>query len=178
MNKKEIVIYTSLFVLISFSLFSIPFVESYKPGDNSTVNVSVNLKQPFVRVDISPNAIPLGEITVGYNTNSSNVTFVNKGTLDATVTPVLETGANNIFNYLEFNKASCSTTSSSGWNNVSYYANVNNTFFGVLSKSSIYKGTGDQGSVCVRLGLDNYVGDEIASDIDLSTNLIFWAMPA
>jgi len=175
--KREFVIYSSLFVFSIFLLVSImPSVESYKPGDNSTINVSVSLKQPFVRVEITPNEIPLGEITVGYNTNSSNVTFRNKGTLDATITPVLDVGADNIFNYLEFNKASCSQTSSSGWYNINYYQN--NTFFGVLSKSNIYNGNGDEGSACVRLGLDNYNDTEIASDMDLSTNLIFWAMPA
>ncbi|MEK6826909.1 MAG: hypothetical protein AABX99_00295 [Nanoarchaeota archaeon] len=171
--KKEIVIYASLFLLFSFLVISMtPSVESYKPGDNSTINVSVSLKQPFVRVEITPNEISLGEITLGYDSNFSNITFINKGTLDASVTPVLDIGANTIFNYLEFATASCAT-----YHNMSYYS-VNTTLLGVLSKSNIYNNTGEEDSACVRLGLKDYAGDEIASDMNLSTNLIFWAMPA
>lgn len=173
MNKKEVVYYISSFVILFCLLFSmVPTVEASKyQNDSSSVNVSVNIKQPFVKIQISPNEVSLGETTVGYNTNSSNITFVNKGTLDVTITPILNVGANPIFNYLEFGTASCSS-----WHNMTYYGS--NTLLGILSKSSIYNGVGEEDSACIRLGLDSYNGPELDSDLNLSTDVIFWAMPA
>ena len=175
MNKKETIIPVSLFVSIFLLALTISFVSSYS-NDNSSIQVSVNVTQPFVKIQVTPNQVSLGETTLGYNSDISNITFINKGTLDTTITPVLDNGADPLFNYLEFNTASCSTTTSSGWHNITYYNS--NSLFGVLSKSSTYNGDGEQDSACIRLGLDSYNGPELNSDLSLSTKIIFWAMPA
>ena len=165
MNKEGKII---LFVLLFLTILITPFGKSYE-NESYTVNVSVNITQPYIEVEITPDAVSLGEITFGYNSNSSNITFKNKGTLGAKITPILETGANSIFNYLEFGTSSCST-----WKNITYYGS--STLL-TVDKPSTYKGTEKEKSACVRLGLDSYNGTEVESDITLSTKLIFWVMP-
>ena len=171
MNKKEISVLILLFLVST--ILTLQLVKSYV-NDSSIINVSVNLKQPTAEIQITPDTIPLGEITIGYDTNFTNITFTNIGTLPIKIFPLLQNGTNKIFNYLEFNTANCSTTSSR-WYNITHYNSGTELLF--IDKPDIYQGQKSD-SACIRLGLDNYNDTEITSDLYLSTNLIIWIFPA
>lgn len=168
MNKRVVAVFILFFSFLL--ILTINFAESYS-NSSSSINISVNLKQPFAEIQIDPDAVSFGEITVGYNTNFTNITFTNTGSLPIKIIPLLQNGTNNIFNYLEFNTASCSSTS---WYNITHYKN--NSLLSI-DKPDAYQGN-RLDSACIRLGLDSYNDTEITSDVDLSTNLIFWVMPA
>jgi hypothetical protein len=171
MNKKEMTIFILLFLASTFIIIPFGNADEYT---NSSINVSVSISEPIARIEISPDKINLGEVTPGYYTNYTNITFVNKGTLNVSITPRLDNDASKIFTYLEFNTASCSITSTV-WHNLEYY-NTNK----FLSIKKIDPTTLEQYQdfACLRLNLAKYNDSEVTSDLDLSTNLIFWIMPA
>ncbi|MDE1848994.1 MAG: hypothetical protein KGH55_03100 [Nanoarchaeota archaeon] len=141
---------------------------------NSTITVSVNLIEPVARVEISPDVIDLGNITKGYSTNYANLSFNNTGNFDIEIHPVLENNSSDAFNYLEFNTASCSTSSSSGWHNMSYYSNISNSFLSI-DKPDVFGGQRTD-YACLRLNLQKY-GNQIDSNLTVSTDIVFWIMP-
>jgi len=171
MNKRAI----AIFILFFASTFLIiPFGNADQYNDSS-ISLSVNITEPIARIEISPNDINLGQLTPGYYTNYTNITFTNKGTLNVSITPQLDEGADKIFNYLEFNTASCSI-SSTVWHKINYYNSSNE----LLSIKKIDPDTLEESKdfACLRLNLMKYNDTEITSEEDLSTNLIFWVMPA
>jgi len=173
MNYKEtgiILIISLVWLVLFFSfIFSLPLLNSDE-FSNSTIRIHVNIVEPVTRVEILPNDIYLGNVTRGYNTTLANITFSNKGTLDLKVVPILSTNANEIFNYLEFGTATCYT-----WHNISYYSNLSRTFLSI-DKPSEYGGTNSK-SACMRIDLSDY-NKTIPSNMEISTELTFWIMPA
>jgi len=169
MNKKEIA--GSIFLLAFLIIATIPYgnADIYQ---NSSIIINVNIVEPIAMIEVSPNNITLNETTIGYNTDPVNINFTNRGSLDITITPVLEIGANNMFNYLEFNTGTCTTGAT--WYNMTHYTNSSLLS---ISKPGTYGGEKSD-NACIRLGLDNYGGSEINSEIHLSTNLTFWVMSA
>ncbi|MCL5730266.1 MAG: hypothetical protein M1165_01715 [Candidatus Pacearchaeota archaeon] len=166
-------------IFIPLMLFLIMFAIPETSADdyyNSTVSVSVNLVEPVARVEISPDVIDLGNITKGYSTNYANLTFNNTGNFDIEIHPVLENNSSGIFNYLEFNAASCSTSSSSGWYNMSYYSNMSKVLLSI-DKPEIYGGQ-NKDYACLRLNLQKYNNTILPGETGLlSANVTFWIMP-
>ncbi|VVB83412.1 Uncharacterised protein [uncultured archaeon] len=173
MNKKEEVIYFSLVASFLLMISIIPFgnADVYQ---NSSLTLSVDISVPTARVEISPNSIYFGQTTKGYYTNYTNITFTNKGTLDVNIIPILENDSDKIFNYLEFNTASCSLTSTSGWHNISYYDSANELF--LLNKIDPTTLEEDKDFACLRLNLIKYNDSEIISPSSKSTQITFWVM--
>jgi len=167
-NLLNLILLFLLFVLTLFSFEKISVIaDTY---ENSTLNLSVDVKEPIALVEINPSSIYLGEITKGYSTNFTNVTYTNKGNLKIRIKPTLNQSANPIFGYLEFNTASCSTSTSSGWYNISEWNGL------TIDKPSDYNGTRSD-YACIRLNLKNY-NETIFGDLSLTTQLIIWIMPA
>lgn len=171
MNKKAI----AGCILFLASIFSIIPFGNADVYQNSSLIVSADISVPTAKVEISPNSISFGQVTKGYYTNYTNITFTNKGTLDITIKPLLDNNADNIFNYLEFNTASCSLTSTV-WHNISYYNSANELFS--LDKINPDTLQEDKDFACLRLNLMKYNDSEIVSPSSKSTQIIFWVMPA
>ncbi|MEM4325876.1 MAG: hypothetical protein QXU40_01080 [Candidatus Pacearchaeota archaeon] len=132
---------------------------------NSTLNLSVFIKEPIALVEISPTSINFGEITKGYVTNFSNVSVINRGDLDIRIKPTLREGAPQIFQNLKFSSASCSNWYGLGWNS------------SIISRAEEYgRGNGERYNFCIRLDLRNYQ-EEILESANLSTELIIWIIP-
>ena len=162
-----------IFILILLIISVIPFgnADVYQ---NSSLTVSADISVPAAKVEIFPNPIYLGQVTKGYHTNYTNITFTNKGTLDVDIIPLLEYGTDKIFNYLEFNTASCSSTSTV-WHNISYY-NTSKLFS--LSRIDSETLEEDKDFACLRLNLAKYNDSEIISPSSKSAQITFWVMPA
>jgi hypothetical protein len=166
MNKGGVVI-LGLFIYI---IFTVSFGNTADP----VLNVSVNILEPpqhVLRVEISPDNINLGNILPGYNSNYSNITFTNKGDLKAIIYPKLNSNHDDVFNYLEFNTASCSPTSTV-WHNISYYLNESNKFL-IINKPSTLGGERID-NACIRLRLEDY--DNPISPGLKSTQITFLVM--
>ena len=165
---------TSFIFFISILLITsvIPFgnADVYQ---NSSLTVSADISVPTAKVEIFPNSIYLGQTTKGYHTNYTNLTFTNKGTLDVDIIPILEDGTDKIFNYLEFNTASCSSTSTV-WHNVSYY-NPSKLFS--LNRIDSETLEEDKDFACLRLNLVKYNDSEIISPSSKSAQITFWVIP-
>ncbi len=165
-KKEECVIGLGIFFFISlfliFNTVSFVYADEY---ENSTLNVSVYVREPIARIEISPSSINFGEITKGYFTNFTNVTIINTGDIDLKIQPALSEGANSIFQNLKFGSASCTQWSGLGWNS------------STISRAEEYGGRGSQYNFCIRLDLRNYQ-QEIPNNMNLSTQLIIWIMPA
>lgn len=168
MNKKEKVVYVSLIV----SFFMIISTISFGNADvyqNSSLTVSADISVPTAKVEISPNSIYLGQVTKGYYTNYTNITFTNKGTLDVDVIPTLENGTDKIFNYLEFNTASCLSTSTV-WHNISYYNPSKLFSLNRIDPDTLEE---DKDFACLRLNLVKYNDSEIISSSSKSAQITF-----
>ncbi|GIU68463.1 MAG: hypothetical protein KatS3mg093_349 [Candidatus Parcubacteria bacterium] len=161
---------TFLFILFLFFFVMLFFNEKVYADsyENSTLNVSVYVKEPIARVQINPSNIYLGEITKGYATNSTNITFTNNGDLKIKIMPVLSSGANPLFNNLEFNTGTC--TPSATWYNMSSWSGL------TIDKPSEFGGTRSD-YVCIRLNLKNYDG-AVSGNTNLTTQLTIWVMPS
>lgn len=166
-RKRTIIIFIiSLVWLVLFFIINLPFLNSDE-FSNSTIHLSVNIAEPIAMVNISPNDIYFGEITKGYETAPKNITVTNIGTIDVKITPVLDNGADELFNNLKFASASCSSWyNASRWNSsiISHSANYSNR-------------NGEVYPLCIKLDLTNYES-EIIQNKTLSANLTFWVMPA
>jgi hypothetical protein len=172
MNKKEIA--GSIFLLAFLIIATIPYgnADIYQ---NSSIIISADIYVPTAKVNISPSNIDLGQVTKGYATDFKNITITNIGDLEVKINPVLEAGADNFFDYLEFNTASCSPTSTV-WHNMSYYQN--NNLSSTISPPTTIGGTdGEQYNVCIKLDLTNYQ-EQIITNSNLMTNLTIWVFPA
>lgn len=163
-----------LLFLISSFLAVLPYAWA-DDAYNSTLTVSVDLVEPAARVEINPSSADFGEITKGYTTSFRNITFNNTGNLDIAISPVLNGEAHEIFSYLEFNTASCSESSDSGWHNMSYYSNTSRNALLNLKKPDAYGGQNTDYS-CIRLNLQDYSSD-IPANASLSADVTFWVMP-
>ena len=172
-GKSKISDISKIFLVWLVAFFLIIPYASADQYQNSSIKVSVDLVEPYAIVDVSPGEINLGEITKGYATGYQNITFTNKGSLDVNLIPVLENSSNTIFNYLEFNTASCSPTSTV-WHNMSYYRT--NPILS-LDRPDTYRGT-NQDNACIRLNLEKYTNTIPSSISGLSENVIIWIMPA
>ncbi len=171
MNKFNEIIFIFLFFSFIISVIPSGNADVYQ---NSSLTVSADISVPTAKVEIFPNSIYLGQTTKGYYTNYTNITFTNKGTLDVNIIPILENGTDKIFNYLEFNTASCSSTSTV-WHNVSYY-NPSKLFS--LNRIDPDTFEEDKDFACLRLNLAKYNDSEIIFPTSKSTQITFWVMPA
>lgn len=163
-------------MLVPFIFFlTVPLADA-DDYSNSTIMVSVNLAEPVARVEISPKIIDLGNITKGYSTGYQNLTFNNTGDIDIEIHPLLDENASEIFNYLEFNTASCSPTTSSGWYNLTYYSNMSRSLLSI-DKPKDYGGQ-NKDYACLRFNLQKYTSNILPSEAGLlSANVTFWIMP-
>ena len=172
MNKKEIAISISLLILSVIVIIPYGNADVYQ---NSSIIISADIYIPTAKVNVSPSYIDLGQVTKGYATDFKNITVTNIGDLDIKINPVLEASANNFFNYLEFNTASCSPTSTV-WHNVSYY-DTHNLSSTISPPTTIGGIDGEQYNVCIKLDLTNYQ-EPIIANSNLMTNLTIWVFPA
>ena len=151
--------------LVLFS-FSIPVINSDVYA-NSTIKVSVDIIEPAAIVEISPNEIYFGNVTSDYETELKNITVTNVGTMDVRISPALESGADEIFNYIKLASASCSS-----WSNITKWNSS------IISHSKNYSvKNGDSYNFCMKLDLTDYK-KEITLNKSVSTNLAIWVIPA
>lgn len=171
MSKGVEVIFIFSFFIFIISIIPLGNADVYQ---NSSLTISVDVSVPTARIEISPSSIYFGQVTKGYYTNYTNLTFTNKGTLNVSIIPLLDYNADKIFNYLEFNTASCSITSTV-WHNIGYY-NPSKLFS--LKKIDPDTLEEDKDFACLRLNLIKYNDTEINSSSSKSTQITFWVMPA
>ncbi len=164
-----------IFLLIAFLfLYGFDYDVSADVYSNSTLNVSVDIIEPTVQIEIIPSSVYLGKITKGYATdalnldNPANITFINKGDLKISITPTLSSNVNPIFKNLEFNTASCSSTSTS-WHSILSWTGLS------IDRPDSY-GSSKSDYSCVRLNLKNY-NQTINGNESLTTQLTIWVMP-
>jgi hypothetical protein len=134
---------------------------------NSSILVSVDILEPVLSVEISPNNVDLGTLTKGYESDPINLTATNTGDIDVEIIPILNENAEDFFQYLEFATGSCST-----------YTNVSKWDSSIIDASDIFGGIGEEYSFCMHMDLKNYE-DEIERDyLNISTDLTFWVVAA
>ena len=137
--------------------------------ENSTLAVSVNVVEPFSKIEISPAQIDLGSVTKGYATDAVKINVTNTGTLDLKIQPVLADDANDIFQNLVFSSsATCASPTTC--------IKIGNYSFDLDRPSTI--GDSTMKSFYLKLDLRDY-GKPIPLDQsgELNTNVIFWVMP-
>ena len=137
--------------------------------ENMTLSISVDIKGSAISIGIDPSSIHLGEVAKGFDSRIENISVVNSGDINVKLQAVLPEGSEEIFGNLEFNTASCSTTTQSGWNKISGWSGL------TVNKPSEYNGTRES-YFCVKLNLKNYEG-EIFESASLTTDLKIWIMP-
>ncbi|MEX0920848.1 MAG: hypothetical protein WDZ62_01135 [Candidatus Pacearchaeota archaeon] len=161
-----------LIAIIVFFLTLTPNIVQADNSENSTLIISADIKEPTAKIEITPSSINLGEITKGFSTdaNKTRINFTNTGDLDVNVSTLLDDGADPIFENLEFGRTD---TCSSG----ATYDNISEWDGFTLNGPSEYNGVGETKETCIRLNLEDYSG-EIGQTENLTTQIVFWVMPA
>ena len=155
-------------ILIIFSLIIFSWSVLADNYENSTVKISVDIVEPFSKIEISPSQIDLGSVTKGYATEAIKINVTNKGTLDLKIQPMLKEDANRIFENLVFSStATCASENTC--------IKIGNYSFDLNRPNEI--GDSTMKSFYLKLDLRDY-NKEISSDLsgELSTDLVFWVM--
>jgi hypothetical protein len=155
-----------IFVLVGF--MSLVFADKY---ENSNLKVTADVKEPFARIEISPDEVYLGETTRGYTTEAVKIEVVNLGTIDISIKPMLKAGANSLFENLVFSSTATCASNSTCIRIGNYSTSI--------AKSGKYGSDFKTRSFYLKLDLRDYnFNGNIEQDYNLSTNVIFWVMPA
>jgi hypothetical protein len=151
-----------LSVLLIFSVISV-FAEQNVTTCVSADVLSDTYCEEVIGIQVSPN-LSLGNVTRGSDGNSLKVYINNTGTVNLTITPILQDSNEKIFSYLYFQRR---TTES--WRKLGNWSlNLSRaTPCGAINDDYFY----------MKLDLRNYPTAINNHLFNYKTNLTFWAMP-
>jgi hypothetical protein len=168
--------YTNVYITVFLTIFigSIlcltPSLISSVDSENYTMTLEANV---FVtgptgcteNLDIqAPGLISFGDINIGQETNKSKIYINNTGTVNVTITPLLESSSERIFNYTYFQRRTTDV-----WKQIGSWS------FN-LSASSTCGGVNDD-YFYAKLNLINYPYSETQNLTNHKANITLWVMP-
>lgn len=149
-------------LMLSFLFFSFASA-SWEKSDQST-NITIELLEPVLKIEIMNDTLNMGNLTKGFVSDEQKITIRNSGTMDAIVRPEIST-KNEISEYL---LVSNSTTDA-------YFKKISDQVFNLSVKKPTSQGGYKDTSMYFKLDLTDYEGNQIGN---ITTNIIFWVMPA
>ena len=129
--------------------FSIASVFAYESNPSDVLEVSVDVKQPIICLEVEDDSLYLGEVTLGYHV-TDNTTIQNCGNVRISLSAIISDGSDSLFEYLKLNANKDCT--GGGWSSLEY-------FWQIFARTLSYGGTDGQiTDLCARLDLTEYEG--------------------